>query len=43
LSSATTSLGCLMVPVACPIFIGTSVGAIVGACEVACDDLQSKP
>ena len=40
-SGATASLGCLMVPPACPIFIGTSVGTILGACEVACEDLES--
>jgi hypothetical protein len=43
LSSATISLGCLMVPPACPVFIGTGVGALLGACEVACEDLESKP
>jgi len=43
LSSATTALGCVMVPPACPIFIGASVGTMLGACEVACEDLQSKP
>lgn len=43
LSGATTSLGCLTLPPACPIFIGTSVGAILGACEAACEDLESKP
>ena len=43
LSSATISLGCLMVAPACPVFIGTSVGALLGACEVACKDLESKP
>jgi hypothetical protein len=40
---ATVSLGCLMVPVACPVFIGTAVGSLLGACEVACEDLESKP
>ena len=30
LSSATISLGCLMVPPACPVFIGTGVGAVLG-------------
>lgn len=43
LSGATTTLGCLMVPPACPIFVGTSVGTILGACKVACEGLQSKP
>jgi hypothetical protein len=43
LSGATVSLGCLMLPPACPVFIGTSVGAILGACEAACEDLESKP
>jgi len=43
LSGATISLGCLMVPPACPVFIGTGVGAMLGACEVACNDLESKP
>lgn len=43
LSGATTSLGCLILPPACPVFIGTSVGTILGACEVACRDLESKP
>lgn len=43
LSGATVSLGCLMLPPACPAFIGTSVGALLGACEAACEDLESKP
>ena len=43
LSGATASLGCVMLPPACPVFIGTSVGTILGACEVACQDLESKP
>jgi hypothetical protein len=43
LSGAATSLGCLVVPPACPVFIGTSVGSILGACEAACDNLESKP
>lgn len=43
LSSATTALGCVLVPPACPIFIGAGVGTILGACEVACEDLQAKP
>jgi hypothetical protein len=43
LSGATASLGCLMVPLACPVFIGTTVGALLGACEMACEDLESKP
>lgn len=43
LSGATVSLGCLMVPPACPVFIGTGVGATLGACEVACEDLESQP
>ena len=42
-SGATVSLGCLMVPPACPIFIGASVGSLLGACEVACEDLESQP
>ena len=42
-SGATVSLGCLMVPVACPVFIGAAVGSLLGACEVACEDLESKP
>lgn len=43
LSGATVSLGCFMLPPACPVFVGASVGAILGACEVVCDDLESKP
>jgi hypothetical protein len=43
LSGATATLGCLMVPPACPVFVGASVGTILGACEVACEDLESKP
>lgn len=43
LSGATTSLGCIMPPPACPVFIGTSVGTILGACDVACRDLESQP
>lgn len=43
LSGATTSLGCIMLPPACPVFIGTSVGTILGACDVACRDLESQP
>jgi hypothetical protein len=42
-SGATVSLGCIMLPPACPVFIGTSVGTILGACQVACEDLESKP
>jgi hypothetical protein len=42
-SGATVSLGCLVLPPACPIFIGASVGSVLGACEVACEDLESKP
>ena len=42
-SGATVSLGCLMLPPGCPIFIGASVGSVLGACEVACEDLESKP
>ena len=42
-SGATVSLGCLMLPPACPVFVGASVGTILGACEVACQDLESKP
>jgi hypothetical protein len=41
-SGATVSLGCLMVPPACPVFIGASVGSVIGACEVACEELESK-
>jgi len=40
LSGATASLGCLMVPVACPIFIGASVGSLLGACEAACESQE---
>lgn len=43
LSGATISLGCLVLPPACPIFIGAGVGTMLGACEVACEDLESKP
>lgn len=43
LSGATASLGCVMLPPACPVFIGTSVGTILGACEVACQDLEPRP
>jgi hypothetical protein len=42
LSGATVSLGCIMLPPACPAFIGASVGSVLGACEVACEDLESK-
>jgi hypothetical protein len=42
-SGATVSLGCLMLPPACPIFIGASVGSVLGACGVACRDLESTP
>jgi len=43
LSGATITLGCLMVPPACPVFVGTAAGAVLGACEAACEDLESKP
>lgn len=43
LSGATISLGCLVLPPACPVFIGAGVGSMLGACEVACEDLESKP
>jgi hypothetical protein len=43
LSGATISLGCLMMPPACPIFVGAGVGAMLGASENACEDLESKP
>jgi hypothetical protein len=43
LSGATISLGCLMAPPACPVFIGSGVGLMLGACEVACENLESKP
>lgn len=43
LSGATVSLGCVMLPPACPVFVGTSVGAILGACEAACENLEAKP
>jgi len=43
LSGAVTSLGCILAPPACPVFIGTSVGSVLGACELACEDLESKP
>jgi hypothetical protein len=43
LSGATATLGCLMVPPACAIFVGAGVGSILGACEVACEDLESRP
>jgi hypothetical protein len=43
LSGAAVSLGCLAVPAACPAFVGVSVGGILGGCEAACEDLESKP
>ena len=43
LSSATMSLGCIALPAACPVFIGAAVGSLLGACEVACQELESKP
>jgi hypothetical protein len=43
LSGATVSLGCIALPPACPVFIGASVGLVLGACEVACEELESKP
>lgn len=43
LSGATVSLGCIALPPACPVFIGASVGSVLGACEVACEELESKP
>lgn len=43
LSGATASLGCLMVPPACPVFVGASVGTILGACEAACENLETQP
>ena len=39
---ATVSLGCLLVPPACAIFIGAAVGSMLGACEAACEELESK-
>jgi hypothetical protein len=43
LSTATVSLGCIAFPPACPVFVGASVGSVLGACEVACEELESKP
>lgn len=38
-NSSLTALGCAALPPACPVFIGTAAGAIVGACASACDEL----
>jgi len=39
---ATASLGCVVLPPACAIFIGAGVGSVLGACEAACEELESK-
>jgi len=43
LSGTAASLGCLMLPAACPIFVGVAAGSILGACEGACESLEAKP
>jgi hypothetical protein len=43
LSGAIIGLGCFAAPPACPVFIGAGAGAMLGACEAACVDLESKP
>jgi hypothetical protein len=42
LSGAVTSLGCLALPPACPVFVGASVGSIFGACDYACKELAPQ-
>jgi hypothetical protein len=37
---ALASLGCAALPPACPLFVGTAVGSILGACDAACRELE---
>jgi hypothetical protein len=39
---ALSAVGCLALPPACPVLIGTSVGAVLGACDNACRELEQK-
>ena len=39
---ATVSVGCLLLPPACGLFIGAAAGSLLGACEAACEELESK-
>ena len=41
-NGAITSLGCVALPPACPVFVGGAVGATLGACNAACNELE-KP
>jgi hypothetical protein len=41
---AVTSLGCLVVSAgSCAVLIGAAVGSTLGACDAACEELESKP
>jgi hypothetical protein len=42
LSGAVAALGCSALPPACPIFVGASVGSLLGGCEAACEELGPR-
>jgi hypothetical protein len=37
---ALSALGCVALPPACPVLIGTTVGVILGACDGVCRELE---
>lgn len=42
-SSALVTLGCLAVPAACPVLVGSATGGVLGACDAACRELDAEP
>lgn len=42
LEGSVMALGCSVLPPACPVFIGAGTGAVLGACDAACDELEPQ-
>lgn len=41
LSGTVVGLGCVVLPLACPVFLGAGAGSLLGACDAGCDELES--